>query len=183
MPKAKWGAGDSPLTADDIDGAETLETRTRYSGPVPPGGTYRWTISSLKQDVSKASGNDKVVVFLTLDGTWKDNHKEFDGAPIWHHLALTSGNAAFVKNFLESIGATSADLMSGAIVDEAGYITKLGRVGDPAGLQVYATVQRRKPTPEYPDPALELAYGGYLMVTDDDESGADSVPDDKDAPF
>jgi hypothetical protein len=50
----------------------------------------------------------------------------------------------------------------------------LGRVGDPAGIQLFATVQRRKLTKEYPDPALELVYGGYLMVTDD-EDGADAA--------
>lgn len=173
MPKAKWGSGDAPLTAADIDGAEQIESRTRYSGEVPPGGTYRWTIQSMKQDTS-TKGNDKVVVFITLDGAWKPNHKQWDGAPVWHHLALTQGNKSFVRNFLDSIGATSADLMNGAIVDENGYITKLGKVGDPAGIQVYATVQRRKLTKEYPDPALELVYGGYLMV-DDDEDGTDAA--------
>jgi hypothetical protein len=183
MPKAKWGAGDNPLTAEDIDSAETLETRTRYSGPVPPGGTYRWTIQSMKQDTSNA-GNDKVVIFLVLDGDWKPNHKQFDGAPVWHHLALTAGNKAFVKNFLDSIGATSKDLLNGSIVDESGYITKLGSVGDPSGLQVYATVQRKKVTPEYPDPTLELAYGGYIMVEDDgDDDSPGSAIGDGDAPF
>jgi hypothetical protein len=186
MPKAKWGSGDQPLSAADIDGAEQIETRTRYSGEVPPGGTYRWTIQSLKQDVSKSSGNDLVVVFMTLDGTWKPNHKQWDGAPVWHRLALTQANAGFVRNFLDAIGGTSKDLMDGSIVDENGYITKLGRVGDPAGLQVYGTVQRRKPTKEYPDTAIEMAYGGYLMVTDD-EDGADAAGPsgdvDTDPPF
>lgn len=169
MPKAKWGSGDAPLTSADIDGADKIESRTRYSGPVPPGGTYRFTLQSLKQGVS-SEGNDKVIVFVTLDGTWKPNHKEYDGAPVWHHLALTKGNAAFVSNFLESIGATSKDLMEGAVVDENGYITKLGRVGDPAGLQMYITTQRRKTTEKYPDPQLEVAYGGYLMIDDEDEA-------------
>jgi hypothetical protein len=184
MPKAKWGSGDTPLTAADIDGAEQIETRTRYSGEVPPGGTYRWTIRSLKQDTSNA-GNDKVVVFLELDGSWKPNHKQYDGAPVWHHLALTQPNAAFVRNFLDSIGGTSKDLMQDAVVDEGGYITKLGRVGDPTGIQVFATVQRRKVTPEYPNPALELVYGGYIMVEDDEDSADSAGPAnaDADAPF
>lgn len=183
MPKAKWGSGDAPLTSADIDSAEQLETRTRYSGEVPPGGTYRWTIQSLKGDTS-AKGNDKVVVFLALDGTWKANHKQYDGAPVWHHLALTTGNAAFVKNFLDAIGATSKDLMDNALIDEAGYITKLGRVGDPSGIQVYATVQRRKTTAEYPDAAIELAYGGYIPINEDDEAeAAGSAGADPEAPF
>lgn len=185
MPKATWGSGDNPLSASDIDGAEQIEGRTRYSGPVPPGGTYRWTIQSLKQDTS-SKGNDKVVVFMTLDGGWKPNHKTFDGAPVWHHLALTQSNAAFVRNFLEAIGATSKDLMTGSIVDENGYITKLGRVGDPAGIQVYGTVQRRKKTPEYPDDQIEMAYGGYLLVDDedgDDAAGSTDKGDGTEPPF
>jgi hypothetical protein len=184
VPKAKWGSGDAPLTAADIDGAEPIESRTRYSGEVPPGGTYRWTIQSLKQDTSNA-GNDKVVIFLTLDGDWKPNHKQYDGAPVWHHLAMTQGNKSFVNNFMASIGGTGKDLINGALVDENGYITKLGSVGDPAGIQVFATVQRRKQTKEYPDPALELAYGGYLMVEDDDTSGDAAGPadDDGEPPF
>lgn len=185
MPKAKWGSGDNPLTAADIDGAEQIETRTRYSGEVPPGGTYRFTIQSMKQDVS-TKGNDKVVVFLVLDGAWKPNHKQYDGAPVWHHLALTNSNKEFVRNFLDSIGATSKDLMENAIVDEAGYITKLGRVGDPSGLQVYVTTQRRKTTREYPDPQLEVTYGGYIPINEDDEAeaaGDSSDGADAEAPF
>jgi hypothetical protein len=171
MPKAKWGAGDAPLTAADIDSAEVQETRTRYSGEVPPAGTYRWTIGSMKQDTSNA-GNDKVVIRLELDGTWRKNHKQYDGAPVWQHLALTTKNAPQVRNFLDSIGATSKDLMEGSIVDENGYITKLGRVGDPTGLLVFANVKRRKRTAEYPDVQLEVEYAGYSMA---DEGSADEA--------
>lgn len=178
MPKAKWGAGDNPLTADDIDGAEQVENRKRYSGPTPPGGTYRFVIQSLKQGES-ASGNDKVVVFMTLDGEWQPNHKQYDGAPIWHHLALTKANAPQVRNFLDSIGATSSDLLNGALVDENGYITKLGKVGDPAGLMVYANTQRSKPTQQYPDPRLEVMYAGYIPIEDGGD-GADGSTDGAD---
>ncbi len=171
MPKAKWGAGDNMLTAADIDNAEVPEQRTRYSGELPPAGTYRFTIQSLKQGTSEA-GNNKVTVFATLDGTWKPNHKQFDGAPVWQHLALTTANAAQVRNFLDSIGATSADLLNGAIVDENGYITKLGRAGEPVGIQVYITVQHSKPTDKYPNKRLEVAYAGYILVDEDDSADA-----------
>lgn len=169
MPKAKWGAGEDPLTAADIDNAEVREARPRYSGEVPPGGTYRFTLGRLKKGTSNA-GNDKVVIMAFLDGSWKPNHKQYDGAPVFQHMALTKANAEQVRNFLDSIGATSKDLMTDTLTDENDYITKLGRVGDPEGIQVYITVQRSKPTKEYPDPRLEVAYAGYIPVDPDDDS-------------
>lgn len=171
MPKAKWGAGDNMLTAADIDNAEVPEQRTRYSGELPPAGTYRFTLTTLKKGTSDA-GNDKVTAFWLLDGDWKPNHKQFNGAPVWHHLALTQANAPQVRNFLDSIGATSADLLTGSIVDENDFITKLGRVGDPVGIQAYVTVQHSKPTDKYPNKRLEVAYTGYIMVDDDDSADA-----------
>ena len=184
MPKAKWGAGDNPLTAGDIDNAEVPESRARYSGELPPSGTYRFTIQSLKQGVSDA-GNDKVTLIALLDGTWKSNHKQYDGAPVFHHLALTTANAPQVRNFLDSIGATSADLLNGSVVDEAGYIKKLGRVVDPAGIQVYITVQHSKVTAQYPNKRLEVAYAGYIMVDDEDGSpdAAGPAGGDEEPPF
>lgn len=169
MPKAKWGAGDNMLTADDINSAEQIESQQRYSGPVPPGGTYRFVIRSLKQGTAN-SGNAKVVVMLVLDGSWQPNHKQYDGAPIWHHLALSKANAANVRNFLDAIGATADDLLNRSIVDENDYITKLGKLGDPSGIMVYANTKRKKTTLEYPDPALEVMFGGYLPVEDDADS-------------
>lgn len=176
MPKAKWGAGDEMLTAADINGAEQIETSTRYSGPLPPAGTYRFVIRSIKQGVSNG-GNDKIVIFMTIDGAWQPHHKQFDGAPVWHHLALTKANAPQVRNFLEAIGGTPQDLLGGAIVDENEYITKLGKVGDPAGLLVFVNAKHSKTSAEYPDKRLEVAYGGYLPVEDDGADGGDADGD------
>lgn len=176
MPKAKWGAGDNPLTAEDIDNAEVVESRARYSGELPPAGTYRFTLGRLKKDISTA-GNDKVVVIALLDGSWRKNHKQYDGAPVFHHLALTKKNSQQVRNFLDAIGGTSKDLMQDTITDEAGYITKMGRVGDPEGIQVYITVQHSKTTPEYPNKRLEVSYAGYIMVDDADPDADDGTTD------
>lgn len=181
MPKAKWGAGDQPLTAGDIDGAERQETRKRYSGELPTPGTYRFVIQSLKQAESSA-GNDKVVVMATLDGSWQPNHKKYDGCPIWDHLPIMASTAERVANFLDAIGATGADLMEKSIVDENGYITKLGAVGDPKGLMVYINVNRKRPTREYPDPAIQVGFNGYIAV-DDDEAVSSDDTDGDDPPF
>lgn len=188
MPKAVWGAGDNMLTADDINSAEQAETRKRYSGELPPAGTYRFIIQSLKKGESEA-GNAKVVVMATLDGTWQPNHKKFDGAPVFQHLALTKANAVQVRNFLDAIGATAEDLLNKSVVDENDRITKLGAtVGDPSGLMVYINVQHSKTSDKYPNKRLEVMYAGYLPVTDDegdeDTAGApDDAADEGDAPF
>lgn len=175
MPKAKWGAGDNPLTAEDIDNAEVPETRIRYSGELPPPGTYRFTLGRIKKAVSNA-GNDKIVIMAFLDGSWRRNHKQYDGAPVFQHLALTAANAPQVRNFLDAISATSKDLLNGTLTDENDYITKLGNIGDPEGIQVYITVQHSKTTPEYPNKRLEVAYAGYIMVDDsDDADSADAA--------
>jgi hypothetical protein len=177
MPKATWGAGDNPLTADDIDGAERAETRQRYSGPMPQPGTYRWRLGRLKK-VTSSNGNDMINVMAFLDGDWKPNHKQYDGAVLFDRVVLTSGNKANVANFLDAIGATGKDLMSGTLIDEAGYITKLGSVGDPEGILVYITVQHSKPTPEYPDKRLETGYAPYIMVEEDDDATGSDDQDD-----
>lgn len=180
MPKAKWGAGDNALTMDDLNNAEVPEARTRYSGPVPPSGTYRFTIGRMKKDKSQA-GNDKLNIRFMLDGTWRKNHKEYDGAPVWNDLALTKGNAPQVAQFLAAIGATNADLMQKCVVDEDGYVTALGRVGDPVGIQLYLNCERSKPTEKYPDARLQVAYGGYIMIDETDENPADDTEPDDDA--
>lgn len=171
MPKATWGEGDNPLTAEDIDGAERPEARARYSGPLPLAGTYRWTLLGLKKEVS-SNGNSMVRVMAELDGSWKPNHKQYNGAVLFDRVTLTKANAPNVANFLDAIGATSADLMNNSIVDEDGNITKLGRVGDPAGIQVFITVKQSKVTPQYPNARLETGYAPYIMV----EEGDDDAP-------
>lgn len=188
MPKATWGAGDNPLTADDIEQAQAPESRARYSGEVPPGGTYRFTLGRLKKDVS-SNGNDMIRITAFLDGDWKPNHKQYNGAPLFTQVTLTKSNAPNVKNFLESIGATSKDLMTGTITDESGFITKLGRVGDPEGIQVYVTVKQSTRTAEYPNPRLETAYAPFIIVEDDDaddtgtDDGAVTGDGDDEPPF
>lgn len=182
MPKAKWGAGDKALTADDINGADRQETRKMYSGRLPRSGTYRFVIQSVKQGESK-TGNPKAVVFSTLDGTWLDNHKEYDGCPMWDHLPIMDSTKERVANFLDAIGATGEDLLEKSIVDENGYITKLGAVGDPKGLLVYINVKYENGTKEYPNPKISVGFNGYIPVDEDGSGGAGPATDGEEPPF
>jgi hypothetical protein len=169
MPKATWGSGDEALSAADIDGAERQETRKRYSGELPRSGTYRFVIQSIKKAES-SKGNPKATITATLDGSWRKNHAEFDGCPIWDHLPIMKSTAERVANFLDAIGATSTDLMKNAIIDENGYITKLGSVGDPAGLMVFINV-KYVPARDGYQPKLETDYNAYSAVDDPEETG------------
>jgi hypothetical protein len=180
MPKAKWGAGDNALTAADINGAERTEVQTRYSGELPRSGTYRFTIKSLKKAESNA-GNPKLVVTSILDGSWLANHKQYDGCPIWDHIPVMASTTSRVANFLDAIGADGTDLMDKCIVDENGYVTKLGSVNDPAGIQVYVNVKYVAGTKEYPNPKIEVGYNGYIPVEEDGD-GNDADTDGGDEP-
>jgi hypothetical protein len=180
MPKATWGAGDNALTADDIDGAERAETRKRYSGPTPRSGTYRFVIQSLKKGES-GNGNPKLVVFATIDGTWMANHKQYDGAPLWDHLPVMPSTKERVANFCDAIGATSKDFLSGMIVDENGYVTKLGKVGDPKGLMVYINVKKQAADGPY-DESLKVDFNGYIPVDDAEEDDAGTTEGTEEEP-
>lgn len=182
MPKASWGSGDEALTASDIDGAERQEVQKRYSGELPRSGTYRFIIKSLKKGESN-SGNPKLVVFATLDGSWRKNHAQYDGCPIWDHLPIMPQTKERVANFLDAIGATGKDLMSGTVVDENGYVTKLGSVGDPAGIMVYINVKYQPAEGQY-QASLKTDYSAYSAVDDPDETaGGPAAEGDVEPPF
>jgi hypothetical protein len=182
MPKATWGSGDKALSAADIDGAEREAPRTRYSGPQPRSGTYRFVIKSMKQGVS-SNNNPMITITSILDGSWMPNHKEYDGFPLWDRLPVMDSTKGRVANFLDAIGATGEDLMRKTIVDENGYITKLGDVGDPAGIMCYITIKRDKPTKQYPEPGMSVDFNGYIPLEDDaDADGAAGTADGEDEP-
>jgi hypothetical protein len=170
MPKATWGAGENALKPEDIADAERPEVRTRYSGELPPAGTYRFLLQSIKKDVSEA-GNDKFVILATLDGTWRRNHGQYDGAAVFQHLAFTAKNKVNVANFLDAIGAKPEDPFK-SLVDERGYVTKLGTVGDPNGLMVFANVRHSETSEKYPNKRLEIDYAGWMFCDDDSTVGA-----------
>jgi hypothetical protein len=87
-----------------------------------------------------------------------------------------------VANFMDAIGGTGKDLMS-SVVDENNYITKLGSLGDPKGILVYVNVTRKKMTKEYPDPAIQVGFNGYIPVLDGEDDVADATGDEDEPPF
>lgn len=183
MPKAKWGSGDQALTAADIDGAENRGF-SPYAGEYPRSGLYRFTIKRMKQGTSSA-GNPKLQIISELDGTWKPEHKKYDGCPLFDNMPVMKSTAFRVKAFCEAVGMTSKEFYAGIIVDENGVVTKLGSLGDPAGLLVYINAQYVAPADGYAE-KLQLNGTGYLPVEDEDEdedATGDEDATEEEAPF
>lgn len=184
MPKAKWGAGPEALSAEDIDSAKSSEF-TPYTGPIPPAGLYKFVVKMMKQGVS-STDNPKLLVVMELAGDWKPGHEKYDGCPLFDHMPVMKSTAFRVKAFCEAFGLTSKEFYGGIITDEDGKVTKLGPLGDPAGLEVFMNVSQRPATEKYPNPSLQLNGTGYLPVDDDaaeSADDADDADDDTEPPF
>lgn len=173
-PKATWG----DFSSSDIDNAETREGFTPYSGPLPRAGLYRFTCKFMKKGKSQ-TGNHKMQMLWELDGSWKPEHKKFDGAPLWDNMPVMKSTAFRVRAFCEAIGLTSKEFQTRIITDDDGKVTKLGSLGDPAGLQVYVNVSRRPASEEYEE-QLQLNGTGYLPIDEDPDEDNDDVDDDAD---
>jgi hypothetical protein len=172
MPKATWGE----FSSNDIDNAEQREGFAPYAGPLPRAGIYRFTAKFMKKGVS-GTGNPKLQILWELDGTWKPEHKKYDACPLWDNMPVMPSTAWRVRAFCDALGLSSKEFQTRIIVDEEGKVTKLGSLGDPAGLQVYVNVSRR-PASEGYDESLQLNGSGYLPIDDDDDDGTDDADDE-----
>lgn len=179
MPKAKWGE----FGASDIDNAESRGGFTPYAGPIPPSGLYRFITKQMKVGRSQA-GNPKLQTVLELDGTWKDNHKKYEGCPLFDNMPVMKSTDFRVRAFCDAYGITSKEFVTGIITDDDGKVTKLASAGEPAGIEVYINVQKRAATDAYAE-GLQLNGTGYLPVDEvaDDADDADGDDTDTDAPF
>lgn len=174
MPKAKWG----DFSSEDIDNAQSNQF-SPYKGPIPPAGLYRFTVKQMKQGMSQAN-NPKLQIVMELDGSWKPNHKVFDGAPLFDNMPVMKSTAFRVKAFCDAFGITSKQFNTGIITDEEGKVTKLSVAGDPNGLQVFVNVSRRAATETYAE-SIVLNGTGYLPVDEDeDEDDEDETDEDGD---
>ena len=175
MPKAKWSNSD--LTPDDINEAE--EREGSYAGPLPPKGVYRFKLRTMKQGESGA-GNDKIVIFATVDGSWRKEHQKFNGAPLWDHMPLTKEQAWRSKALCAALGVTAVDLLNKTVVDDDGYITKIGNKTIKQDMPLYISVRTR--TQEGYDPSLVVNGGGYMDAPDATDDEPDDSGDTDEAP-
>lgn len=172
MPRVNWTGDDDEdaLTAADIEGAE--DGFQAYAGDLPPGGVYRFRIGHMRYTKANSTTSKGLNVRLSLDGSWKPNHQKFDGCPLWDTVWITKGAAAFVKAFCQAVGVSAADILNKVVVDEDGYVTKIGaKVIKPDEILAYVAVKRG----EYNDnPRLEKAGTGYQIVEADGDGDAET---------
>lgn len=170
MPKVVWAGDDEDaLTADEIDEAE--DGFQAYTGEVPPGGVYRFKIKRIK---FKTSSKDTkgLSARMELDGSWKPGHAKYNGAQLWDDIWMTKGSAAFVKAFAQAIGVTGADLIGKVVIDDDGYVTKIGRkVIEGKELIVYVAVKRE--TYEGTE-RITKAGTGFQIVEDEADADEDN---------
>lgn len=186
MPKVKWG-GDL-----DQEAIENAEGRSGdYTGDLPPAGVYRFKLRSSKKDQSK-EGNPKLFNVLILDGSYKPEHKKYDGCPLFEHLPVGKKTAFRVRAFCDALNIPASDFMSRMVVDDDGYVQKIGKlkVADEDLLVLVKVVVEKND--EYGDRLGFGKSGGYLPFKDDEDDDEDSSDsnddsnddaDDEDPPF
>lgn len=178
MPKVNWeGNGEEALTAEDVEGAE--DGFAVYTGAMPVGGVYRFKVRRIKFKTSSEKKTKGLSALLILDGSWKPEHRQYDGCPVFDDIWMTKGAAAFVKAFAAGIGVSAADLINNVVVNEDDVVTKIGRKAiKEDGQVVYLAVKRGS---YEGNPRLEKAGVGYQIVEGAEESDDDEVAEAKPA--
>lgn len=173
MPKATWGGG---ITADDIEKAES-NGRQPYEGKLPKAGVYRFKLIQAKQEESK-EGNPKLRSGWELDGSWKKEHEQYNGCPLWDHMPVMQSTAFRVKAFCLALGVTSKEFYGQTVVDDDGVVTKIGhRVIKDKDVYAYINVRVEGDEDGEREPQLRLRGTGFLPKKDDedtDTAGADA---------
>lgn len=174
MPKVKWG-GD--ISVEDIDSAES--GFTPYSGDIPTPGVYRFTLRHALQGKS-TQGNPKIKWVWILDGSWKKEHKKYDGCPVFDEMPMTASSAFRAKAICAALGVSAKDIINNTVTDEDGYLTKIGKQTIEEGLEVYIAVKQEN-DPDY-GKRLRLNGGGYLPLDDAEDAEEDAAESAEDGP-
>lgn len=167
MPKVTWG---SELDADAIENAEQRE---QYAGEIPPSGIYRMKIRFMQKTLS-SNKNPLLKVLLVLDGSFKPEHKKYDGCPVWEQIPIMPSTAFRIRELCDALNVTAKEFMDKTVADDEGYITKIGklRIADEDRQVMYKAA--RDDDPEY---GLRLARpkkgAGFLPFKEDDDEDGD----------
>lgn len=171
MPKVKWAAdADEALSAKDIDEAEDSQF-TPYMGDIPPNGPYRFRVAQMKSWKS-SNDNPGIKLLLILDGSWKADHRQYDGCPLWDQVMMIKNSAAFVAAFCAALQVKSSDLVNNTVVDGDGNVTAIGSKKITQDTVVYVNCQRGKSNTGAD--RLEVRGTGYLAPPETVEADEDT---------
>jgi hypothetical protein len=123
VSKVKWGGDwlDALENESDDEGAGYEP----YEGPRPPKGVY---LAKVRMQQSESSnGNDQVIVHFNLVGSWKPEHRRFDGYYWRDYLTFTEKTGFRTRPFLKALGVTPREFASQTGADENGTIRQIGK--------------------------------------------------------
>lgn len=112
-------------TWDDFSDVE--EKEGFVSAPLPPNGTYRYTIKSMKIKTNRSGDSMLSILFVLDDKTGK--FTKHNGSACWWNGNLTKVGAGFVNRFLNAAGLGLHDLWTGRVLvsaEDNEVVTKIG---------------------------------------------------------
>ncbi len=153
MAKVTWG-----IDADTIANAEG-SSFIPYDGPVPPNGVYGVAFKKIEATTS-STDKPMIKVLAVIDGSIGQNKKEYDDCPLWDQIVVGSSTDWKVKQFLDGIGATAKEFVTGTVTDKDGNITKIGSVTFTEGKRFKVQVKKGKDK----DGNIRAEIGSYLPL-------------------
>ncbi len=168
MPKVNWG-----ISKGTISNFDRESQYKPYDGPLPPAGMYRWLVKRLKYVAATGTKNPQIRAGLELVPR-NTEEKRYKGYYITAFLTIAEQYPGFYVPFLDAIGVSENEFLSGTITDEEGNIKKIGRwrfTDD-----VHLKAQLRDETDQAGNPRKGIGYIGA-------DSGGEEFSDDTEDDF
>lgn len=173
MPKVNWG-----IARGTIDRFDRSTQYKPYDGPIPPAAVYRWKMKKVQYVAASGTKNPQIRLGLELIPRSKED-KRYATYYIMAFLTISEQYPGFYVPFLDAIGVTEREFLSGTITDEEGNIKKIGNWRNTGNLHIKA--QLRDSSDQNGNPKKEI---GYILADSeeviDDEDDSDIDFDDED---
>jgi hypothetical protein len=124
ISKVKWGGDWVDSLEQDWDEEDSSGYET-YEGPRPPKGVY---LAKFRMEQAKSSNdNDQVIVHFTLVGSFKPEHRRFDGYYWRDYITFTEKTGFRTRPFLKVLGTNPREFRTQTGIDENGIIRQIGK--------------------------------------------------------
>lgn len=165
MGRVNWGFG----VGEHIDDFDRDSQYAPYTGEVPPFGTYKWLVKSVKYVPATREKSAQVRVGLELSPRAGRKEHRYKGFFTMAFLNISNNPKAraFWVPFADAIGVTGREWETKFYTDEEGRVTKIGRWVNKGDTAILAEI-RPGTDPKYP---VNVGWMGPL--TEDDEAEED----------